>query len=141
MLIHGTAAWSGFWREVADHLAGRGWRVIAIDLPPFGWSGHDPEGRYDRATQAERLAAVLRARPKKAVVVGHSFGAGAATELALRHPDEVKGLVLVDAALGKLDRGEALAEPPRRWASARLRSRDAASRDQSRRAGADAASR
>src|SRR5215213_9400616 len=39
MLIHGTAAWSGFWRQVADHLAGRGWRVIAIDLPPFGWSG------------------------------------------------------------------------------------------------------
>jgi pimeloyl-ACP methyl ester carboxylesterase len=103
MLIHGTAAWSGFWREVADHLAGRGWRVIAIDLPPFGWSGHDAEGRYDRATQAERLAAVLRKQSKKAVVVGHSFGAGAATELALRHPDELQGLVLVDAALGKFN--------------------------------------
>jgi pimeloyl-ACP methyl ester carboxylesterase len=88
---------------VADHLAGRGWRVIAIDLPPFGWSGRDPEGRYDRATQAERLAAVLRTQPKRAVVVGHSFGAGAATELALRHPDELKGLVLVDAALGQFD--------------------------------------
>jgi len=103
MLIHGTAAWSGFWREVADHLAGRGWRVIAIDLPPFGWSGRDPEGRYDRAAQAERLAAVLRTQTKKAFVVGHSFGAGAATELALRHPDELQGLVLVDAALGPLD--------------------------------------
>ena len=107
MLIHGTAAWSGFWRQVADHLAGRGWRVIAIDLPPFGWSGHDPEGRYDRATQAERLAAVLRALPKKSVVVGHSFGAGAATELALRHPEEVRGLVLVAAALGQLDAASA----------------------------------
>jgi pimeloyl-ACP methyl ester carboxylesterase len=103
MLIHGTAAWSGFWRQVADHLAGRGWRVIAIDLPPFGWSGRDPEGRYDRATQAERLAAVLRKQSKKAVIVGHSFGAGAATELALRHPDELQGLVLVDAALGQLN--------------------------------------
>ena len=103
MLIHGTAAWSGFWRQVADHLAGRGWRVIAIDLPPFGWSGRDPEGRYDRETQAERLAAVLRTQSKTAVVVGHSFGAGAATELALRHPDELQGLVLVDAALGELD--------------------------------------
>ena len=103
MLIHGTAAWSGFWQQVADHLAGRGWRVIAIDLPPFGWSGRDPQGRYDRATQAERLAAILRTQSKQAVVVGHSFGAGAATELALRHPDEVRGLVLVDAALGQLD--------------------------------------
>ena len=103
MLIHGTAAWSGFWQEVADHLASRGWRVIAIDLPPFGWSGRDPQGRYDRTTQAERLAAVLRTQSKKAVVVGHSFGAGAATELALRHPDELRGLVLVDAALGQFD--------------------------------------
>jgi pimeloyl-ACP methyl ester carboxylesterase len=103
MLIHGTAAWNGFWRQVADHLAGRGWRVIAIDLPPFGWSGRDPEGRYDRATQAARLAAVLRGQAKKAVVVGHSFGAGAATELVLRHPNELQGLVLVDAALGELD--------------------------------------
>jgi len=103
MLVHGTAAWSGFWHQVADHLAARGWRVIAIDLPPFGWSGRDPQGRYDRGTQAERLAAVLRTQPKKAVVVGHSFGAGAAMELALRHPDELQGLVLVDAALGQLD--------------------------------------
>jgi pimeloyl-ACP methyl ester carboxylesterase len=44
------------------------------------------------------------------VVVGHSFGAGAATELALRHPDELKGLVLVDAALGQFDaKGEGAA--------------------------------
>jgi pimeloyl-ACP methyl ester carboxylesterase len=106
MLIHGTAAWSGFWQQVADHLAGRGWRVIAIDLPPFGWSGRDPQGRYDRATQAERLAAVLRTQSKEAVVVGHSFGAGAAAELALRHPGELKGLVLVDAALGEFDAGQ-----------------------------------
>src|SRR5215218_4438280 len=42
VLVHGTAAWSGFWSKVADHLAERGWRVIAIDLPPFGWSDHDP---------------------------------------------------------------------------------------------------
>src|ERR671913_2410227 len=76
MLIHGTAAWSGFWRQVADHLAGRGWRVIAIDLPPFGWSGRDPEGRYDRATQAERLTAGFLPQKKKTGGVGVSFGGG-----------------------------------------------------------------
>ena len=40
---------------------------------------------------------------KPVTVVGHSFGAGSATELALRHPDQLQGLVLVDAALGELD--------------------------------------
>jgi len=103
LLIHGTAAWSGFWREVADHLAARGWRVVAIDLPPFGWSERDPEARYDRATQAKRLSAVVAALGKPATVVGHSFGAGPATEFALAHPEQVRGLVLVDAALGELD--------------------------------------
>ena len=103
VLVHGTAAWSGFWQEVADHLAKRGWRVVAIDLPPFGWSERDPQRRYDRVAQAERLAAVVGSLGKPATVVGHSFGAGPATELALRHPNQLRGLVLVDAALGELD--------------------------------------
>jgi pimeloyl-ACP methyl ester carboxylesterase len=103
LLVHGSAGWSGFWSVVSAHLAGEGWRVIAVDVPPFGYSDHDPQGRYDRITQAERLAAVLRETGGKAVVVGHSFGAGAATELALAAPELVGQLVLVDAALGGLD--------------------------------------
>jgi pimeloyl-ACP methyl ester carboxylesterase len=104
MLVHGTAAWRGFWKDVAAHLAGRGWRVIAVDLPPFGWSEHDPQARYGRVAQAERLAAVLAATAgQRAVVVGHSFGAGPAAELALRRPERLRSLVLVDAALGELD--------------------------------------
>jgi pimeloyl-ACP methyl ester carboxylesterase len=104
LLVHGSAAWSGFWRDIAAHLAAKGWRVVAADLPPFGYSDHDPEARYDRASQAERLAALLRAVSNKpAAVVGHSFGAGAATELALRSPGQIRGLVLVDAALGTFD--------------------------------------
>ena len=103
LIVHGTAAWSGFWKDVSGHLAQSGWRVVAVDLPPFGWSDRDPKRRYDRITQAERLAAVISAQHKPAIVLAHSFGAGAATELALRHPDKVRGLVLVDAALGQLD--------------------------------------
>ena len=104
VIVHGTAAWGGFWREPSAVLAAKGWRVIAVDLPPFGWSGHDPHERYDRISQAERLAAVIGATGTgPATVLAHSFGAGPATELALRHPTRVRGLVLVDAALGQLD--------------------------------------
>ncbi|HEX6745953.1 MAG TPA: alpha/beta hydrolase, partial [Longimicrobium sp.] len=113
VIVHGTAAWSGFWKDVAAHLAGKGWRVVAIDLPPFGWSDRDARGRYDRIAQAQRLASVLTALGRPAVVVGHSFGAGPATELALRHPQEVRALVLVDGALGELD-------PKGRGAAARV---------------------
>jgi pimeloyl-ACP methyl ester carboxylesterase len=106
LLIHGSAGWSGFWKDVSAHVAAGGRQAVAVDVPPFGWSDRDPERRYDRVTQAERLAAVLRAQAPgtPAIVVGHSFGAGAATELALRHPELVAKLVLVDAALGELDR-------------------------------------
>ncbi|MDX3883670.1 MAG: alpha/beta hydrolase [Sphingomonas sp.] len=104
LLVHGTAAWSGFWRDVAAHLSRQGWRVIAVDIPPFGYSARDPAARYDRVSQAARLSEVLRASTDQpAVVVGHSFGAGAATELTLRSPAQVRSLILVDAALGKLD--------------------------------------
>ena len=106
LLVHGTAGWSGFWRNVSAHLAARGWRVIAVDLPPFGYSEHDEEARYDRGAQAVRLAAVLARRARRpAVVVGHSFGGGPATELALRAPARVRSLILVDAALGEIDPG------------------------------------
>jgi pimeloyl-ACP methyl ester carboxylesterase len=104
LLVHGTAGWSGFWRNVSAHLAARGWRVIAVDLPPFGYSEHDGQARYDRASQAARLASVLeQIAGRPAIVVGHSFGAGAVVELALREPARVRSLVLVDAALGAFD--------------------------------------
>ncbi len=104
LIVPGTAGWSGFWRDVSPHLAARGYHVVAVDLPPFGYSEHDAAARYDRRSQAARLSAVLSATARgSAVVVAHSFGGGSATELALGHPDQVARLVLVDGALGELD--------------------------------------
>ena len=54
------------------------------------------------ATTPEQIAtAVDAALPRVPLhIVGHSFGAGAATELVMRYPDRARALVLVDAALG-----------------------------------------
>ncbi|WP_051310489.1 alpha/beta fold hydrolase [Bradyrhizobium sp. Cp5.3] len=99
VLFHGTAAWSELWRATTDALAAAGYHVIALDLPPFGFS--DRPGSYTRQDQAERVNDVLaRLDAQPAIIVGHSFGAGAATELVLRFPERVRALVLVDAALG-----------------------------------------
>lgn len=104
LIVPGTAGWSGFWRDVSLHLAARGWHVVAVDLPPFGYSERDAAARYDRRSQAARLSAVLAATTRApAIVVAHSFGGGPATELALGYPDQVARLVLVDGALGELD--------------------------------------
>lgn len=101
VLIHGTAAWSEFWRGTIDHLTAQRYRVIAIDLPPFGFSDRSAQGDYSRAAQSKRIVGVLDAlKIERALFVGHSFGAGATVEAVMKYPDRVRGLVLVAAALG-----------------------------------------
>ena len=102
LLVHGTGAWSEIWRETMSNLAENGFRAIAIDLPPFGYSGkpYGPDS-YSRKNQAQRIIAVLNAlHIEKAVLVGHSVGGRPTIEVALRVPERVKKLILIDPALG-----------------------------------------
>lgn len=102
LLIHGTGAWSEIWRETMTALANVGFHAIAIDLPPFGFSGK-PFGpsAYSPEKQARRIAAALDALGIVGVfLVGHSVAARPAVETALLVPDRVERLVLVDPALG-----------------------------------------
>ena len=104
VLFHGTAAWSELWRHTIDTLAAGGYHVVALDLPPFGFS--DPLPAYTRSAVATEVGEVVTALGiDSALIVGHSFGAGAATEFAMRFPERTRRLVLVDAALG-------LTQPP-----------------------------
>lgn len=100
VLVHGTGAWSGLWGETASALARKGYRTIAVDLPPFGFSELVRSSDYSRAAQARRLSELVsKLEGPLPIVVGHSYGGGPAAEFALRHPAELQKLVLVDAAL------------------------------------------
>jgi pimeloyl-ACP methyl ester carboxylesterase len=99
VLFHGSVAWSEFWRRTIDTLSAAGFRVIALDMPPFGFS--DRPGGYSRNQQAARVNDVLRnLQIASAIIVGHSVGSGPAIEFVMRHPQSTRALVLVDAALG-----------------------------------------
>jgi len=111
LLSHGTGAWSGTWFGTPAVLAARGWRVVAVDLPPFGFTrrvdGAAAPLDYRRAAQGARLLRAMRAiSSQPLVLLGHSFGAGPALEAALREPARVRQLVLVDPALGLGPEGE-----------------------------------
>ena len=97
LFIHGTAAWSGLWRETMTPLAEAGYRCIAIDIPPFGYSERPATPSYGNADQARRIVALMDAlRIERAILLGHSFGGGATMETALTIPDRIDALVLED---------------------------------------------
>jgi pimeloyl-ACP methyl ester carboxylesterase len=110
LLSHGTGAWSGTWFDLPDTLAAAGWRVVAVDLPPFGFSrthAISPQADYRRSAQARRLLALINVLGSRPVtLVGHSFGAGPALEAALLGGERLRQLVLVDPALGLGAAGE-----------------------------------
>ena len=98
LLIHGLPGTAEDFEDVTPLLAGH--RTIAIDRPGFGFS----TGGYfsfDRQLQAvhELIERLHLGRP---ILVGHSYGGTISLAYAERHPGEVRGLVLVDAAAGEL---------------------------------------
>lgn len=104
LLVHGLGAWSETWRSTMAALAQAGYRAVAIDLPPFGFSFRPGSGDYSTEAQAKRILGVLDAlKIDSAVLVGHSFGGRATVEAAFSAPARVRALVLVCAALGLQD--------------------------------------
>jgi pimeloyl-ACP methyl ester carboxylesterase len=94
VLIHGLPGTAEDFNKVTPLLAGH--RTIAFDRPGFGYSG-DGYLKFDR--QIATLDSLLRAlRVDRPILVGHSYGGTLALAFAERHPSEVRGLVLVDAA-------------------------------------------
>ncbi len=108
LLVHGTMAWSETWRDVAAPLGDAGYRVIALDMPPFGLSDRPSAQNYSREAQAALIRGFADAVGlDKFVLVGHSFGGGATIEAAFSMPERVRQLVLLDVALGLGQEGSA----------------------------------
>jgi pimeloyl-ACP methyl ester carboxylesterase len=97
LLIHGGGTTSGLWGECLDRIAEFA-RAIAYDQRAFGGSSGEPAAGVARhGDDAARIIEGLEAAP--ATVLGHSFGATIALDLATRYPALVRSLVLVEPAL------------------------------------------
>jgi pimeloyl-ACP methyl ester carboxylesterase len=95
LLLHGAGVSARSWMPQLQDLAGT-LRVLALDLPGHGESAPiwkpSVEGYADTA---HRLLEVLGTGP--VWVAGHSLGGAVALVLAARHPERVKGLVLISS--------------------------------------------
>lgn len=98
VLIHGIGASIYAWRHQLAPLMTAGYRVVAFDNRGFGFSEKPAHG-YHNADYAHLVVSLLDSLGiASAVLVGHSMGGAIAAEVALSHPDRVRGLVLIDAA-------------------------------------------
>src|SRR5882672_1432313 len=98
ILIHGFAASNLVWSKVFLEFAAAGFKVIAPDLPGYGYSAKPPHLDYTIAGQAEIVVEFLKQlNIDRAVFVGSSYGAAIAATIALDHPELVEKLVMVGA--------------------------------------------
>jgi pimeloyl-ACP methyl ester carboxylesterase len=96
VLLHGNGSMiQDFDSSGLLDLAAARYRVIAFDRPGYGHSSRPRSRIWTHRAQADLIRrALARIGVERAIVLGHSWGCLVATELARRHPEVVKGLVL-----------------------------------------------
>ena len=95
VFVHGLFGQGKNWTTIAKGLAADH-RVTLVDLPNHG---HSPwTDRVDYLDMAALLAAELEQFGEPVTLVGHSMGGKVSMQLALRRPELLRALVVVDIA-------------------------------------------
>lgn len=109
LCIHGTGSSSALWQDAARELARYG-RTIVYDRRGFSRSERPEPFVTDVHLQADDAAALIDALgAAPAIVLGRSHGGEIAVDLALRYPDRVRALALLEGG------GLALSDELRWW--------------------------
>ena len=97
LLIHGLGASVETWQNTLPALAGAH-HVYAVDLVGFGYSDK-PDAEYTVDYLVDFIRGFMDvAGLEQVALIGHSLGGALVLQLAIRHPDRVTKLVLVDSA-------------------------------------------
>ena len=95
LLLHGLASTCHIWDLVAPLLA-EDFRIAAMDQRGHGQSAQVDDGYDFAAVLGDAAALIEHLGWQRPIVVGHSWGADVALELAVAHPESVSGLIFVD---------------------------------------------
>jgi lipase len=97
LCLHGVTSWGGRFRRLAvDRLTD--YRVVAPDLRGHGVSDWEPP--WSLGTHVADIVETLDSLHLECVdIAGHSFGGRLALELAARHRERVRRIVLLDPAV------------------------------------------
>ena len=99
LCVHGNPTWSYLWRRVLAQ-APPGWRVIAVDHLGMGYSERlgEPRSLAQRVEDLDRLTTALGLDGPVAVLA-HDWGGPISLGWALRHREQLAGLVLTNTAI------------------------------------------
>jgi len=101
IFIHGApGSLDAFNNFLRDSLLRQNVRMIAMDRPGYGHSNFGIS-ETSISKQAEQIAPLLdkNRHDKKPILVGHSYGATIAAQLAMDYPDKLEAIILVGAAV------------------------------------------
>jgi len=99
VMIHGLTGNLAVWHLKIIPLLWDDFRILTYDLRGHGYSDLPPTG-YSPDDMATDLGDLLDALDiERATLIGHSFGADIALYFALRHPERVKQVIAIEAAL------------------------------------------
>ncbi len=129
VLLHGSgvgvSAWAN-WHKAIPAL-GKHFRVVAPDMPGFGYTERKPGQKYDMKFWVAHLLGFLDVLGiEQANLVGNSFGGGLSLAFTLRHPERVRRLVLMGTPAGHFPmthglKGPRSFEPTREWVAEMMR--------------------
>lgn len=101
---HSSASTGGQWKALIARLNGHH-HCLAPDHVGYGRSGAY-RGRPDLfALEVDALEVLISERDAPFHVIGHSYGGALVTRLALRHPEKIRSLTLVEPTFFHLLRG------------------------------------
>jgi pimeloyl-ACP methyl ester carboxylesterase len=114
ILVHGLLLSQEMHRPLAEDLAARGNRVITVDLLGHGKSDRPRDmWRYSMRFFGDQVVALMdHLELDEAVVMGTSLGANTALNVALTHPERLRGMVIEMPVLDNALMSSALAFTP-----------------------------
>jgi len=95
VFLHGWGLNSAIWQPLIENLPPEFtdiFHIITIDLPGFGLNFHQNINPYSLTNICEYIANTVE---QPAIYIGWSLGGLVATEMALKYPDKVLGLITV----------------------------------------------
>lgn len=113
VLVHGFAGSTFSWRKNVPALTAAGYRVLAVDLPAYGFSdrrtglNHSPFQRAEWLLETlEKITASPGSIPaaetasrERWIVAGHSMGGSVAGAFAMLYPERTRAVVLAAGAV------------------------------------------